>query len=156
MDRSKRCACRMEEIARYRNRLSGPLLDRIDIHLELPILGFGELSTEVKGESSAQIRDRVESARKVQLARFQGLPGVFCNAHMTAHQIETFCKLQASPQNLLRAAVDHLRLSARAYDRILKVGRTIADFAKNPDIREEHLAEAIHYRSLDRQLDPFA
>ena len=160
LDSKRRCLCRMEEIVRYRARLSGPLLDRIDIHLELPTLGFGELESAVKGESSGMIRSRVDMARKIQLLRFKKYPSsrgteIFCNGHMTGIQAREFCILEAGARKLLRNAVETLGFSARAYDRILKVGRTIADLEACEEIREMHIAEAIHYRCLDREMQPF-
>ena len=157
MDRNRRCVCRMEEIMRYRARLSGPLLDRIDLHLELPTLEFSQLVDSKTGESSEAVRKRVGFARRIQARRFRkdGVDGIFCNAHMTSMQLRTHCALDASTQKLLKQAVETLGLSARAFDRILKVGRTIADLEASPVIREQHVAEAVHYRSLDRELSPF-
>lgn len=157
MDRNRRCVCRMEEIMRYRARLSGPLLDRIDLHLELPTLEFAQLMDSRPGESSEAVRGRVGMARRIQARRFRkdGVDGVFCNAHMTSAQLRTHCALDGPTKTLLRRAVETLGLSARAFDRILKVGRTIADLESSPVIREQHVAEAVHYRSLDRELSPF-
>ncbi|MDB5050258.1 MAG: magnesium chelatase family protein [Fibrobacteres bacterium] len=157
MDRNRRCVCRMEEIMRYRARLSGPLLDRIDMHLELPSLEFAQLVESRSGESSAIIRERVRLARRIQWVRFQGDggPGIFCNAFMSGAQLRKHCVLNAGTQKLIRQAVETLGLSARAFDRILKVGRTIADLEASPVIREQHVAEAVHYRSLDREMSPF-
>jgi magnesium chelatase family protein len=157
LDRKRRCLCRMEEIARYRARISGPMLDRIDIHLELPVLGFGELEGASLGESSASVRARVDLARKLQRLRFKkssspGLAGIFCNGHMTGIQAREFCILEEGARKLLRNAVETLGFSARAYDRILKVGRTIADLEACEEIREVHIAEAVHYRCLDREM----
>ena len=161
IDRSQRCLCRMEEVARYRARISGPLLDRIDIHLELPKLTYGELTGKGPSESSATVRKRVECAREIQSLRFReyrgaNLPGLFCNAHMAGTQIARFCPLGKGARGLFKEAVEGLGLSARAYDRILKLGRTIADLGGCEDIGEDHLAEAIHYRCLDRELAPFS
>jgi magnesium chelatase family protein len=158
MDRNRRCVCRTEEIQRYRARISGPLLDRIDLHLELPSLEFSQLVDSRKAESSAIIRERVRFARQIQRKRFkgEGVPGVFCNAHMTGGQLQKHCALNTGTKQLIREAVETLGLSARAFDRILKVGRTIADLEASPLIREQHVAEAIHYRSLDREMSPFA
>ncbi|MEO7426781.1 MAG: YifB family Mg chelatase-like AAA ATPase, partial [Fibrobacteria bacterium] len=157
MDRNRRCVCRTEEIMRYRARLSGPLLDRIDMHLELPSLEFSQLIETHTGESSAVIRERVSSARRIQRDRFQreAATGVVCNAFMTGEQIKRHCALDAGSKKLIRQAVTTLGLSARAFDRILKVGRTIADLEPSPLIREQHVAEAVHYRSLDREMSPY-
>lgn len=157
MDRNRRCVCRTEEIMRYRARLSGPLLDRIDLHLELPTLEFSQLVDSKSGESSEAVRKRVRFARRIQAQRFRndGVDGVFCNSHMNSTQLRTHCALDGSTRKLLKRAVETLGLSARAFDRILKVGRTIADLEASPVIREQHLAEAVHYRSLDRELSPY-
>ncbi|HKP97474.1 MAG TPA: YifB family Mg chelatase-like AAA ATPase [Fibrobacteria bacterium] len=157
MDRHRRCVCRMEEIMRYRARLSGPLLDRIDLHLELPGLEFSQLVESRPGESSSVIRERVGRARGIQRTRFRrdGGPGIFCNAFMSGEQLRKHCVLTPGTKKLIRKAVETLGLSARAFDRILKVGRTIADLDASPVIREQHVAEAVHYRSLDRELSPF-
>jgi magnesium chelatase family protein len=157
MDRNRRCVCRMEEIQRYRARISGPLLDRIDLHLELPSLEFSQMVGSERGESSNVIRARVRRARQVQKQRFKAdaKGGVFCNAHMTAEHLRKHCALDDPARKLLRKAVETLGFSARAFDRILKVARTIADLEASPDIRERHVAEAVHYRSLDRELSPF-
>ncbi len=157
MDRNRRCVCRMEEIMRYRARLSGPLLDRIDLHLELPTLEFTQLVDKRPSESSAVIRERVGFARAIQRKRFrqEGAENVFCNAHMTGAQLRAHCALNAASRKLLKQAVETLGLSARAFDRILKVGRTIADLEASQDIREQHVAEAVQYRSLDREMSPF-
>ncbi len=151
MDSRHTCTCRPEEIARYRQRLSGPLLDRIDLHMEIPSLNYDQLSGTEPGESSAAIRQRVEKARAIQRERFAGKVGLYCNAQMTGKEIREFCKLQEDAQGLLREAVETLGLSARAYDRLLKVSRTIADLENVENILDSHLAEAIHYRSLDRR-----
>jgi magnesium chelatase family protein len=145
-----RCVCRPETLARYRGRISGPLLDRIDLHLEVPSLGVEEVIAEKWEESSESIRARVLNARAAQRERFRDNPGVHCNAHMVTRDIRRHCALSASCVALLRGAVESLGLSARAYDRILKVGRTLADLDGAEGIAERHVAEAIHYRSLDR------
>ncbi|MDB5105779.1 MAG: magnesium chelatase family protein [Fibrobacteres bacterium] len=157
MDPNRRCVCRTEEIMRYRARISGALLDRIDLHLELPTLEFAQLVDSKRSESSAVIRERVGLARGIQGRRFQadGAVGVFCNAHMSGDQLRKHCVLNAGTKKLIRGAVETLGLSARAFDRILKVGRTIADLEASPVILEQHVAEAVHYRSLDRELSPF-
>jgi magnesium chelatase family protein len=155
MDGAKECRCRMEEIVRYRDRLSGPMLDRIDIHLEMPRLSYRELSDPAPAESSEAIRCRVEAAREIQRRRFTGRKGkagggIQCNAHMTGAQVKEACALGRPAALLLKDAVVTLGLSGRAYDRVLKVARTVADLAGSAEIRDEHVAEAIHYRSLDR------
>jgi magnesium chelatase family protein len=158
MDRRRRCVCRTEEIIRYRARISGPLMDRIDLQLEMPSLEFSELVEPSRPEeASSVIRDRVRMARDIQKRRFKtdGAGAVFCNAHMIPAQLRKHCALDAATKTLLRGAVETLGLSARAFDRILKVGRTIADLEASPVIREQHVAEAVHYRSLDRELSPF-
>lgn len=134
---------------RYRSKISGPLLDRIDLHIEAPALSLNELRSDKPGESSAAIRERVEAARTRQQGRFTGSKTV-ANARMTHAQIRKHCALDSSLGDLLQAAMEQLSLSARAYDRILKVARTIADLADSEKIESKHLLEAIQYRSLDR------
>jgi magnesium chelatase family protein len=133
-------------------KISGPLLDRIDIHIDVPAVHYRELSATSDGEPSAQIRQRVQQARRIQDQRFARTKHVFCNAHMTTTQIRTICTLSSECHTLLELAMDRLGLSARAYTRILKVSRTIADLAGSQEISPEHVSEAIHYRSLDREL----
>jgi len=140
------------EIQNYLGRISGPLLDRIDLHIEVPAVKFRELSAPPPGESSAQIRERVMAARRIQHARFAGKKNVACNARMGSRELKSFCDLAAAPRELLKHALTEYNLSARAYDRILKVARTIADLAAAEDINGDHVSEAIQYRSLDRQL----
>jgi magnesium chelatase family protein len=137
---------------RYMATISGPLMDRIDIHIDVPAVHYRDLSATSDGEPSAQIRQRVQQARRMQDQRFARTKHVFCNAHMTTKQIRTICKLDDECHALLEMAMDRLGLSARAYTRILKVSRTIADLAGSDDITPEHVSEAIHYRSLDREL----
>jgi len=144
--------CSPREIHNYLNRVSGPLLDRIDIHVEVPTVRYQDLSRLQSGESSAVIRQRVIAARERQRKRFQKTPHVRCNAQMTAREIRRYCQLDATGQELLHMAMEELRLSARAYDRILKVARTIADLEGSEMIRPEHLSEAVQYRTLDRQI----
>ncbi len=141
------CTCSLAAIRRYRARVSGPLLDRIDIHIEVPALAYDDLANREGGEDSAQIRQRVNAARQRQLDRFAG--ELFCNAQMSTRHIRCHCLLDDAGQALLEKAMARLGLSARAYDRILKVARTIADLADAP-IQSQHLAEAIQYRALDR------
>jgi magnesium chelatase family protein len=144
------CACPPVVIQRYRSRISGPLLDRIDIHIEVPAVKYRELSGEALGESSADIRGRVVRARAMQLERFRGRKGIYCNAHMASRDIRRTCAVDPEGDALLNHAISRLGLSARAYDRILKVARTIADLAGGGEVRPVHLSEAIQYRTLDR------
>ena len=146
-DSRRTCTCSPAAIRRYRARVSGPLLDRIDIHIEVPALAYDDLANKQSGEDSAHIRQRVNAARQRQLDRFAG--ELFCNAQMNTRHIRHHCSLDAAGQALLEKAMARLGLSARAYDRILKVARTIADLADAP-IQSQHLAEAIQYRALDR------
>jgi magnesium chelatase family protein len=150
-DHQHSCTCGSLMVARYRSRISGPLLDRIDIHLEVPAVSYAELAADPEEENSATIRARVEQARSVQRARFQGHRGVHANAHMTARDLKRYCRLSASVESLLRQAVTRLGLSARAYHRILKIARTIADLAGSVELSTAHVSEAIQYRSLDRK-----
>ncbi len=145
------CRCTVPQVQRYRSRISGPLLDRIDLHIEVPALTIDELRSAEQGESSAHIRSRVESARAVQAARLNGTAAT-CNARMHHRQIRGHCAIGREQGDLLQQAMEELSLSARAYDRILKVARTIADLAAEPQIGTSHLLEAIQYRSLDRNL----
>ncbi len=145
------CTCGESEVQRYRYRISGPLLDRIDIHIDVPAVPFKKLSEQNRGEPSATIRDRVCDARDRQHRRFRSF-GQYTNATMPAKLVEAFCQCEGDGNNLLREAVDRLGLSARAYDRVLKVSRTIADLEKNENINVHHIAEAIQYRVLDRRL----
>jgi magnesium chelatase family protein len=147
----KECLCSPGMVQKYLNRISGPLLDRIDIHLEVIPVAFNELSDNRPIETSANIRQRVTAARKVQEQRFAGSKGVHCNAQMTSRQLRKYCVLDEQCQQLLKNAMEKLGLSARAYDRILKVSRTIADLDNSENIAPSHLAEAIQYRSLDRE-----
>jgi magnesium chelatase family protein len=151
-DPSKECSCTPVQIQKYMAKISGPLLDRIDLHIEVPAVKYKELASKETGESSGDVRKRVIAARKIQLKRFEGMKGMFCNAHMQSKEIQTWCKLESAGEELLKMAITKLGLSARAYDRILKVARTIADLADSPSIRPEHISEAIQYRSLDRNL----
>jgi magnesium chelatase family protein len=146
------CSCGSLSIERYRSRISGPLLDRIDIHLEVPAVAYGDLVATPSGESSAAIRTRVEEARSVQRDRFRGQRGLHANAHMTARDLRYHCRLSAEVESVLKQAVTRLRLSARAYHRVLKVARTIADLAGAAQLKTAHVREAIQYRSLDRMM----
>jgi magnesium chelatase family protein len=136
-------------VTKYQKRISGPLLDRIDIHIEVPRVDYEKLSGDRVGESSQSIRARVQSARDIQQKRFSnnGSSGIVCNADMHVGEIRQFCRLQDEGQSLMRAAMSQLNLSARAYHRILKLARTIADLAGCDEIQSVHLAEALQYRS---------
>jgi magnesium chelatase family protein len=145
------CSCGPLSIERYRSRISGPLLDRIDIHLEVPAVAYGDLVGTQLDESSVAVRSRVERARGVQRARFQGQRGVHANAHMSARDLRRHCRLSEVVESVLRQAVTRLGLSARAYHRVLKIARTIADLAGAAELTTAHVSEAIQYRSLDRR-----
>ena len=148
----KECVCGPGVVKRYVSKISGPLLDRIDLHVEVTPVSYAELTTTERPKlGSADIRARVLRAREVQAERFQGLRDVYSNAQMPSKMVHEVCQLDATGLNLLKTAMERLQLSARAFDRILKVARTAADLAGNKDIRIEDLAEAIHYRSLDRE-----
>jgi magnesium chelatase family protein len=147
----KDCVCGSGVVQKYLNRISGPLLDRIDIHVEVTPVPFKELSELRASEKSAEIRERVIRAREIQEERYQEFDGIYCNAQMNSKMLREVCRIDSAGSLLLKTAMEKLDLSARAYDRILKVSRTIADLDAKPDIRPEHLAEAIHYRSLDRE-----
>jgi magnesium chelatase family protein len=140
------------EIQNYLGRISGPLLDRIDLHIEVPLVKFREISGDRTGETSSQIRERVVAARQRQHERFKDKPKITCNARMGPKELKAFCELDEATKELLKNAMADLNLSARAYDRILKVARTIADLAGAEKISSDHVSEAIQYRSLDRQL----
>jgi magnesium chelatase family protein len=150
-DPKHECRCAPAQIQRYRARISGPLLDRIDLHIEAPALSIAELRNDQPGENSAAIRARVELARQRQRQRFQGAR-ITANARMPTAQLKKFCALQPKLGDLLQQAMEQLSLSARAYDRIIKVARTIADLAGAEEINSPHLLEAIQYRSLDRNV----
>jgi magnesium chelatase family protein len=147
----KECTCPPGAVQKYLNKISGPLLDRIDLHVEVTPVSFSELSNQTKGEASTQIRERVIKAREIQAERYKETPGVYGNAQMSSKQLRQICVIGQAGEALLKRAMEKLNLSARAYDRILKVSRTIADLAASEDIKVEHLAEAIQYRSLDRE-----
>ncbi|GJQ21827.1 MAG: ATP-dependent protease [Bacteroidia bacterium] len=147
---AQECSCNPQQIHKYMGKISGPLLDRIDIHVEVPAVKYNELSSKSTGEQSQTIRERVMRARKIQSNRFEGRKGLYSNADMETKEIKEFCGIDEAGVELLKMAMTKLGLSARAYDRILKVSRTIADLAGSESIRSEHLSEAIQYRSLDR------
>jgi magnesium chelatase family protein len=147
---NQECSCTPMQIQKYVGKISGPLLDRIDIHVEVPAVKYGELASKRTGEPSPSIRERVVRARELQAKRFTGRKGLFCNADMGSSEIKEFCEIDEQGAELLKNAMNKLGLSARAYDRILKVARTIGDLSGSERIRPEHLGEAIQYRSLDR------
>jgi len=147
----KECVCAPGVVQKYLNRVSGPLLDRIDLHVEVTPVKFDELSDTRPAEPSEKVRERVMAARELQEQRFEKNPGIYCNAQMTKQLINVHCSIDQAGQALLKRAMERLGLSAMAYDRILKVARTIADLARSEAIKAEHLAEAIQYRSLDRE-----
>ena len=148
-DPTRECKCTPPQIQRYISKISGPLLDRIDIHIDVPAVKVRELSAQENAESSTEIRERVKHARQVQQHRFAG-EHVFCNAQMTPRLIRKHCQLEASAQQMLERAITKYGLSARAYDRILKVSRTIADLEGIEQVAEQHISEAVNYRTLDR------
>jgi magnesium chelatase family protein len=147
----KECVCGSAAVQKYLSKISGPLLDRIDIHIEVTPVNFDQLTDNRKAEKSELIRNRVVAAREIQSARYAQVEGVYSNAQMSSTMAREFCQLTPVGQNLLKTAMNKLQLSARAYDRILKVARTISDLAGSSEIKIEHLAEAIQYRSLDRE-----
>ena len=147
----RECQCSSQAVQRYLNKVSGPLLDRIDLHVEVTPVAFSELAAAQRPEPSADIRSRVIAARARQAERYTGKAGIYCNAQMGSRLLKEVCVLNGAGQSLLKSAMEKLNLSARAYDRILKVARTIADLAGSEGIETEHVAEAIHYRSLDRE-----
>ena len=147
----RECLCAPNMIQKYLNKISGPLLDRIDIHIEVVPVKYDKLATTIKAESSSTIRERVVKARKIQEERFKNYSGIHSNAQMTSLMIRRFCELDAESGKLLKMAMEYRGLSARAYDRILKVSRTIADLAGSESVSAEHISEAINYRNLDRE-----
>ena len=147
----RECTCAPGAVQKYLNKVSGPLLDRIDLHVEVTPVAFSELSAMRKGEASATIRERVLKARELQAERYKDHNDIYSNAQISSKMLREVCAINTAGQNLLKVAMERLHLSARAYDRILKVARTVADLAGSPDIKIEHLAEAIQYRSLDRE-----
>lgn len=151
-DPTKECTCNLQMIQKYMTKVSGPLLDRIDIHIEVPAVKYKELASNNGGESSIEIRKRVVNARKIQRERFSDIPHIFTNADMGSREVRHFCRIDSAGSELLKMAITKLGLSARAYDRILKVSRTIADLENSENILPHHVSEAIQYRSLDREL----
>ena len=160
-DPKKACRCNPNKIQNYLGKISGPLLDRIDIHIEIPAIKYRELADTKEAESSKIIKERVEKARAIQRERFSAKilggsafggksEGIFCNAQMNSKLIKKCCLIEEKAKEFLRMAMNELGLSARAYDKVLKVSLTIADLAGAQDIKAEHLSEAIQYRSLDR------
>ncbi len=147
----KECSCPPGAVQKYLNKISGPLLDRIDLHVEVTPVAFSELSSKQEFEKSESVRARVIKARDKQEERYKDNEGVYCNAQMSSKMLKEICVISTAGANLLKVAMERLNLSARAYDRILKVSRTIADLANSEEIKPEHLAEAIQYRSLDRE-----
>ncbi|MFI3266214.1 MAG: YifB family Mg chelatase-like AAA ATPase [Rikenellaceae bacterium] len=147
---TKECVCSPAAVIRYMNRISGPMLDRIDMHIEVSPVCYDDISSSVKSESSAQIRERVIAARKIQSLRFKD-EGIYTNSMMNSAQINSYCVLSEQCRAILKRAMMAFNLSARAYDRILKLSRTLADMASSEDVKPEHIAEAIRYRSLDRE-----
>jgi len=151
-DPNNECTCTGQMIQKYVNRISGPLMDRIDIHIEVPAVPFDQLSRVESTTTSQQIRRRVQKTKKIQLCRFESDDGKFNNAQMDSRDILEYCSLDKESKSLIKTAMNQLGLSARAYDRILKVARTIADLAQSKNIQVIHISEAIQYRSLDRKL----
>ena len=147
----KECVCGPGVVQRYLSKISGPLLDRIDLHVEVTPVSFDQMTANRKSETSEQIRGRVIAARDIQTKRFENHKGIYSNAMMPPEMVKQICEISEAGKLLLKTAMERLGLSARAYDRILKVSRTIADLAASPEIKIEHLAEAIQYRSLDRE-----
>lgn len=147
----KDCVCAPGVVQKYLSKISGPLLDRIDLHVEVTPVSFSELNKAQRSENSQAIRERVMSARQLQTGRYSISEGVYCNAQMRSKDLRTYCELDEAGTSLLKTAMERLGLSARAYDRILKVARTIADLDGSARIESSHLSEAIQYRSLDRE-----
>lgn len=147
----KECTCLPGAVQKYLNKISGPLLDRIDLHVEVTPVALMELSNNNKGENSSSIRERVIKAREIQSERYKNNEGIYANAQISSKMLREICVIDHIGEALLKRAMERLNLSARAYDRILKVSRTIADLSFSENIKPEHLAEAIQYRSLDRE-----
>ena len=147
------CCCTPQAIQRYHAKISGPLLDRIDIHIEVPSLKYDELKSTQSSELSTAIRERVNRARDTQLKRYaDGKKRIYCNAHLGSRDTRKYCVIDDGSQSLLKAAIERFGLSARAYDKVLKVARTIADLEELESIKVQHIAEAIQYRSLDKNV----
>lgn len=149
-DPRRKCSCNPAQIERYLSKISGPLLDRIDIHIEVPPVPFRELSDQSSGTNSATMREQVLTAREIQVRRFQN-EATMHNGRMTPRQLRKFCQLAADAEALLKSAMEEMGLSARAHDKILRISRTIADLEQNVQITAAHVSEAINYRTLDRQ-----
>ena len=147
---TKECVCSETAVKKYLNRVSGPMLDRFDIHIEVPSVKFDELSADCSAESSEKIRERVNAAREIQQKRYEGT-GITCNANLTSSLVKKYCVLSDDAVDILKAAFQTLGLSARAYDRILKLSRTIADLNKSREIDRKHIISAINFRSLDNK-----
>jgi len=150
-DPIRECTCSQSQILNYRSRISGPLLDRIDIQVEVSPVNYSQLSEERRGETSAVIKERVNRTRQIQLERYKNYKNIYSNSQLTAGMLDEFCRLDSDSDAILKSAFDNLGFSARAHSRILKVARTIADLAGEENIQAEHIAEAIQYRSLDRK-----
>ncbi|HID30316.1 MAG TPA: ATP-binding protein, partial [Desulfobacterales bacterium] len=148
-DANHQCTCTYTKIHRYRSKVSGPLMDRIDIHVEVPAVRYKDLADKNEAETSADIRERMNRARAIQSERL-GRTKIHCNAQMNNRHIKRYCPIDGDSHSLLEAAIDKLGLSARAFNRILKIARTIADLEQAPNIAAHHVSEAIQYRSLDR------
>lgn len=148
-DPTHKCQCSQQQIVRYLGKISAPLLDRFDLHIEVPAVDFNKLSSREKGESSSSIRRRVVAARQIQVERYKGKQ-IFCNAQLISEDINTYCEITEKQRQILKTAFAKLKMSARAYNRILKVSRTLADLEESKDIKDKHIMEAIQYRSLDR------
>jgi magnesium chelatase family protein len=151
-DPKRECRCMPSQIQHYHNKISGPLLDRIDLHVEVPAMRYQDLTGISPGDGSAAIRDRVVAARRRQQDRFKSLRRIHSNAGMRSRELQKFCLLSADAQEILKMAITDLNFSARTYDRIIKVSRTIADLDAEETIQPRHVQEAIQYRTLDRQL----
>ena len=150
-DAKKECHCTPNQVQKYLSKVSGPLLDRIDIHIEVPSVKYKDLSDEISGEKSEIIRTRVKKARDIQLVRFKD-DQIFANSQMSYRLVRKYCKLDDQSRDLLKIAITELGFSARCYDKILKVSRTIADLGGKENISSDHVSEAIQYRSLDRNM----